>query len=216
MPQLSDDRTRTKVYQYPEPMLDTSSWLSFHGELHPDTSPEVIFAGHCDAVSAAVEMLRSAATLASPSPITVEAISELTMLPAWNVKRALERLCLLDLVATSAGTAGTTTDDIHPDLPDREVLTRLKKAINDATLSTVAIAKAANLPVAYVRTFMKDRPAAFEMVKVPRKPLAWRLVETFGGMFSGPSTGGSATSRNRTRERRSDSKVVVSKKAVAA
>lgn len=172
MPQLSDDRGRTKVYQVPEPISASSSWHGFHGELHPDTDPAVIFAGHCDEVSAAVETLRAAFP---PEPTSKES----------NAR--------------------------DPDLPEREVIARLKRAINGETLGTMAIAKAANLHADFVRRFMKARPAAFEMIKVPRKPLQWKLVESFGGLFNGASRGGSPASRARTKERRS-----VSKKAVAA
>jgi hypothetical protein len=74
-----------------------------YGELHPTTEPAYIRAQQRCAVRGAIENLGSGAT--------IEAISEYTVLPVWNVKRALAELLetrpdLPELVAAIAAITG--------------------------------------------------------------------------------------------------------------
>ncbi len=170
--QLSDDRGRTKLYHGREPITDCSSWISFHGELHPDTESATIAAQHHAEVAAAAESLRSAG-----SPITVAAIGGSTYLPAWNVKRAMDALRITP-DAVPGDTAGT-----GPSVPvytDAQLLVQIRKAIGSATITTAAIAAATKLPIKTVRDFMLARPTAFQIHRTFRKPLQWSLIENFG------------------------------------
>lgn len=182
--QLSDDRGRTKLYHGREPITDCSSWISFHGELHPETDPATIAAQHRDEVAAAVESLRASGNL-----ITIAAVSEFTFMPAWNVKRALDSLGITP--------APNPEDPNAPTYTDSQLLVLIRKLIGSGMVATSAIAAAAKLPLKTVRDFMLARPAAFKVHREHRKVLQWSLIENFGS-GKNPARAGTASRAMRT------------------
>lgn len=170
--QLSDNRQRTKLYLDPEPILPMmhggTAWVSSHGPLTEDTTPEAIIAAQRAEVAAAVAAMRTNRRIFTPADIA--ALSDLLILPLWNVKRHLEAIGItVDSAVDSTG---------RPILTDAEMMRRLRKAISGETLGTVTIAKAVGLPVKVVRKFMQANPDRFvSSMANGKSAVMWRIVE---------------------------------------
>lgn len=148
--QLSDDRARTKVYIDRESLPDCTSWISFHGELHPDTDPAAIFVGHCDEVAAAVQAVRDLSR-----PVRIGLISYIACLPEWNVRRCLESL---GVTMASDDAAGKDREMFTED----QFVSLLRKAIGKKSITASEIAKKLGLPEPRVRNFLDSHRDIFE------------------------------------------------------
>ncbi len=203
--QLTDDRIRTKLYPNREETPDCSSWISFHGELHPDTEPALISAQHRAEVADAVAEIHRSGSLA-----TVALVASLTYLPAWNVKRAMDALGIVP--DTAPGESGSG----EPAYTESHLLSHIRKIIGPDTVTTTVIAAAVKLPIKTVRDFMLARPSAFQIHRTFRKPLQWSLIENFGSGKNPTRAGTARQAGAGARARARETKTIEKLRAAAA
>ena len=120
-------------------------------QFHPSTDPDTILEHHAVEVLRAVRREKLTDLL---NPATVKTISDLTCLPTWNVRRALERL---EIVPASLPPDPKAARRLRV-----TALERVSQLLSDGSrLSTQEIATSLDLSYGHVAEVFRDHPARF-------------------------------------------------------